>query len=112
MILAAYPSFRRRLDEHSGVYTVTLEDGHYTLQLLLDDNRVGLRYANIYEVDGDLVTLAVPSGVDFDTPMSIRWRWSANEDGSLSFVPFSGRDRGEPADYWDLLTLPSWEPIG
>jgi hypothetical protein len=112
MILAAYPNFRRQLDEYSGVFTVELDGGRYTIEAVIDEDSSSIEFSNVYEVEGDVITLAVPSGTDFSIPMSIRWRWTAEEDGSLSFEPFSGRDRGEQADYTDLWTIPAWEPIG
>lgn len=110
IILTAYPNFPRSVKGYSGVFTVELDDGHYTLDVISGDGS-RLSWTKVYEVDGDVVTLAFPSGTDFDIPMAVRWRWHKNGDGSLSFQPLNTQDRGERVDYTDLLTVPPWKPI-
>lgn len=111
MILAAYPSFPRSAEGYSGTFTVELDDGQWTLTAV-DLRGQQFRYSNIYEVDGDVVTFAVPSGEDARVPIAVHWRWSAHPDGSLSFQPFGPQDLGENVDYTDLWTIPVWVPIG
>jgi len=109
-VLATYPDFPRSPDGYAGVYTALLDDGHLTLDAVVDDGTTW-RHVNVYEVHDDVATFALPSGVDFDTPMAVHWRWSVTPGGALSFEPVGALDRGLRVDYTDLLTVPEWERI-
>ena len=109
-VLATYPDFPRSPDGYAGVYTALLDDGHLTLDAVVDDGTTW-RHVNVYEVHDDVATFALPSGVDFDTPMAVHWRWSVTPGGALSFEPVGALDRGVRVDYTDLLTVPEWERI-
>jgi TRAP-type C4-dicarboxylate transport system substrate-binding protein len=109
-ILATYPDFQRSLDGNAGVYTAILDDGHLTLDAVID-NGTTWHHVNVYEVHDDVATFALPSGFDFYTPIAVHWRWSVEPDGALSFEPVGELDRGLRVDYMDLLTVPEWERI-
>jgi TRAP-type C4-dicarboxylate transport system substrate-binding protein len=111
MILAAYPDFDRSAEGYSGTFTVELEDGHWSLDVV-GLNGEQFRYASIYEVRGDVARFAVPSGADARIPIVVRWRWMVLPDRLLSFEPLDQHDEGEPVDYTNLWTIPVWEPIG
>jgi TRAP-type C4-dicarboxylate transport system substrate-binding protein len=112
MILAAYPSFNRPVEEYSHTFTVDLDDGHWSLASVGPDGEQVRFYESIYEVRGDVATFAIASGADARVPIAVRWRWMVLDDGSLSFEPLDRHDEGERVDYSDLLTIPLWEPIG